>query len=184
MAEMAGFALPTERLVLRGWRDADTADFHAICTDRRVMEFLGPLQTREEIEGAIARQRAFQASHGHCFWAVERRADGAMLGFCGIKPGPADTPLQDRLEIGWRLRADSWGQGYAREAAQASLAWAFATLPDARIWAMTVLANERSRGLMERLGMTRHPELDFDHPALPEDSPLRAHIVYSIGRPS
>lgn len=179
---MAEFALPTERLVLRGWRDADVPHLHAICTDPRVMEFLGPAQSRAEVEGAIARQRAFQAARGHCFWAVERVSDGAMIGFCGVKPGPEGTPLDGRLEIGWRLAADAWGQGYAREAAQASLAFAFANLPDPRVWAMTVLANSRSWGLMERLGMARDPALDFDHPALPVDSPLRAHIVYSIAR--
>jgi len=179
---MAEFALPTGRLVLRGWREADGPRLHAICTDPRVMEFLGPPQSRAEVEGAIARQRAFQAARGHCLWAVERVSDGAMIGFCGIKPGPEGTPLDGRLEIGWRLAADAWGQGYAREAAQASLAFAFATLPDPRVWAMTVLANSRSWGLMERLGMARHADLDFDHPALPVDSPLRPHIVYSIAR--
>jgi len=177
---MADFTLPTPRLVLREWREADIAALHAICTDARVMEFLGPPQSLAEVEGAVSRMRAAQAMHGHCFWAVERREDGAMLGFCGIKRGPEGTPLHDRPEIGWRLRADAWGQGYAREAAQASLDWAAAHRPGTRVWAMTVPANKASWGLMLRLGMARHPALDFDHPALPEDSPLRAHIVYSI----
>jgi len=181
---MADFALPTERLMLRGWREADIAPLHAICTDPAVMTYLGPLQTRDEVAGSITRQNDVLARHGHCFWAIERRADGAMLGFCGIKPGPEGTPLHGLLEIGWRLSADAWGLGYAREAAQASLDWAFANLADPRVWAMTVLANERSRGLMTRLGMARHPDLDFDHPALPADSPLRPHIVYSIARPA
>ncbi|HZV18954.1 MAG TPA: GNAT family N-acetyltransferase [Sphingobium sp.] len=173
----------TDRLVLRGWRDEDHAPLLALCRDPRVMEFLGPPQSAGEVAAAIARQRAKQADYGHCFWAVERRADGAMLGFCGLQPGPEGTPIAGRIEIGWRLRADAWGQGYAREAAQASLAWAWANLEADSVWAITVLANSRSWGLMERLGMRRRTALDFDHPAVPPGSPLRAHITYSLDRP-
>lgn len=173
----------TDRLILRGWRDEDHAPLLALCRDPRVMEFLGPLQSAEEVSAAIARQRAKQTAHGHCFWAVERRADGAMLGFCGLQPGPDGTPIAGRIEIGWRLAAHAWGQGYAREAAQASLDWAWAHLPADSVWAITVPANSRSWGLMERLGMRRHANLDFDHPAVPPGSPLRAHITYGIDRP-
>ncbi|MBN8831932.1 MAG: GNAT family N-acetyltransferase [Sphingomonadales bacterium] len=176
---MADFALGTERLILRAWREEDHAPLLAMCRDPAVMEHLGPPL---DAQAAIDRQNAWQAKHGHCFWAIERRADGAMLGFCGLKPGPEKTPIENRVEIGWRLRADAWGQGYAREAAQASLAWGFANLDEDRIWAITVPANSRSWGLMERLGMTRHEDLDFDHPALPADSPLLRHITYSIAR--
>ncbi len=179
---MAEAGPATDRLVLRGWRDADHAPLLALCRDRRVMEFLGPAQTAEDVAAAIARQRAVQAAHGHCFWAMERRADGAMLGFCGLQPGPDGTPIAGRIEIGWRLAVDAWGQGYAREAAQASLDWAWANLDAESVWAITVPANARSRGLMERLGMRRHPDLDFDHPAVPAGSPLRRHITYSIDR--
>lgn len=179
---MAEFRLETERLVLREWREGDVAPFHALCSDGRVMEYLGPPLDREEAEAAIARQNALLATVGYCFWALERRSDGAFLGFCGIKPGPEGTPLDGLPEIGWRLAHGAWGQGYAREAALAALAWGFANLFDQAIWAMTVPDNLRSRGLMQRLGMRRHERLDFDHPALAEGDPLRRHIVYAIGR--
>lgn len=180
------FALSTERLILRGWRDADLAPYLAMCRDPRVMEFLGGLGTEANCAAGISRQRAGQAERGHCFWAIERQADGAFLGFCGLKPGQENTPIQGRVEIGWRLRGDVWGQGYAREAAQASLDWAWANLREDAVWAITVPANVRSWGLMERLGMTRHADLDFDMPApiLPPDSPHLRNITYSIGRAS
>ncbi len=181
---MADAAPATDRLILRGWRDEDHVPLLALCRDPLVMEFLGPPQSVEEVADALARQRAKQAAHGHCFWAVERRADGAMLGFCGLQPGPEGTPIAGRIEIGWRLAAHAWGQGYAREAAQASLAWAWANLDTDSVWAIAVPANTRSWGLMERLGMIRHPALDFDHPAVPAGSPLRRHVTYSIGRPA
>jgi RimJ/RimL family protein N-acetyltransferase len=175
--------IETERLILRGWRDGDIEPFHTMCNDPEVMRYLGPPMSREVAEESAARQNGFLNSHGYCFWAVERKADGAFLGFCGLKPGPAGTPIADQVEIGWRLARDAWGKGYAREAAAASIAWGWANTDTPEIAAMTVLGNARSWGLMERLGMTRDPAGDFDHPAVAEGDPLRPHILYRIRRP-
>jgi RimJ/RimL family protein N-acetyltransferase len=130
----------------------------------------------------MARQNALLDAHGYCFWAIERKEDGAFLGFCGLKPGPEGTPLFGEVEIGWRLAPAGWGKGYAKEAAQASLAWAWDHLDAPQVAAMTVLANTRSWGLMERLGMYRVPEEDFIHPNAPEG--LNPHITYRIDRPT
>lgn len=175
--------IETERLLLRRWHDSDADPFLAMCTDPAVMEYLGPPLTRDEVELAIERQNGFLDAHGHCFWAVERREDGAFLGFCGMKPGAVGTPVEGRVEIGWRLAQPYWGKGYAREAAQASLDWGWANLQAADIWAITVRGNVRSWGLMERLGMCRRPELDFDHPLPGLEERLKPHITYSIERP-
>jgi RimJ/RimL family protein N-acetyltransferase len=180
---MAEFRLETEWLVLRARRDSDLDAFHALCTDPEVMRYLGPLQSRDEVAAANLRNQALQAEWGYCFWTLERKADGLFLGFCGLKPGPEGTPIEGQVEIGWRMRADCWGRGYAREAAQASLAWAWANLDVPVIAAITNIENTRSWGLMERLGMRRYPDEDFDHPALSEGDPLRPHILYRIRRP-
>jgi RimJ/RimL family protein N-acetyltransferase len=174
--------IETERLLLRGWRGEDVEPLLAICQDPDVMRFLGPLQVREEIEQAVAHQEAQRARLGHCYWAVWHKDDQEMIGFCGLSTGPQGTPIDGRIDIGWRFRTDRWGSGFAREAAIASLGWGFANLNVNQIWSITVPANTRSWGLMERLGMRRHPELDFFHPNIPEGSPLRAHITYSIDR--
>ncbi|MFZ5705776.1 MAG: GNAT family N-acetyltransferase [Pseudomonadota bacterium] len=172
----------TERLILRGWRDEDAAPFLAMGQDPEVMAYLGPLQTAEDVAAGIARQKDLLETHGYCFWALAERASGAFIGFCGLKPGAAGTPVEGRTEIGWRLARASWGKGYAREAAQASLDWGWANGIDS-IWAITVPANVRSWGLMERLGMTRRHDLDFDHPLPGLDERLKAHVTYSIERP-
>lgn len=151
--------------------------------DPRVMEFLGPATDRNAVEAATARQTALQRELGYCFWALERLDDGAFLGFCGLKPGPECTPLAGRTEIGWRLATHAWGVGFASEAAQASLDWGFRQLAVDAIWAMTSPGNFRSRGLMERIGMKRLADLDFDHPAMAEGDPLRRHIVFAARRP-
>lgn len=177
--------IDTDRLILRPWRDSDREPFFAMSQDPEVMTHLGPLaKSRADSDPGVDRSMALQAERGHCFWAVERRSDGAFLGFCGLKICNDPCPIEGDIEIGWRLRRDAWGQGFAREAAAASLDWGWANLAVPRIVAMTATSNRRSWGLMERLGMTRRADLDFDHPRLREDDPLRRHIVYVIDRPA
>ena len=120
-----------------------------------------------------------QREQGFSFWIVQRRGDGALLGFCGFKRGTVD-PILGEMEIGWRFREDAWGQGYAREAASACLDWAWANVDCERIFAITVMGNAPSWGLMQRLGMRRREDLDFDHPNFPPDHPLAPHITYEI----
>ena len=175
--------IETERLLMREWRAEDAEPFARINAEPEVRRYLGIEGTREETEAAIARQQALQARLGHCFWALERKSDGVLLGFCGLRDGVPASPIADDVEIGWRLGAEHWGRGYAREAAAACLDWGFERLGAPRIVSITVPANARSWGLMERLGMARRPDLDFLHPALPEGHPLRAHIAYVKERP-
>jgi len=172
----------TERLILRGWREEDRAPFAEMGRSPAVMRHLGPLQSAEQTDAAIVRMQAYQREHGYCFWAIERRADGRFLGFCGLKPGVVG-PLVGEIEIGWRLREDAWRQGYAKEAAFASLTWGWRTLDARRIMAITTPDNSASWGLMERLGMIRRADMDFGHPDLASDHPLHAHITYTIDRP-
>ncbi|MBR0551835.1 GNAT family N-acetyltransferase [Stakelama marina] len=174
--------ITTERLVLRPWEDRDRAVFLEQWRDPRVMQFLGPPMSEDEADAAIARQRDCQEQHGHSFWAVERRSDEALLGFCGLKPGGEGTPLYGEIEIGWRLGVEYWGRGYAREAAMASLDWGWRNLAVPRIGAITVEANAPSWGLMKRLGMQRVPGT-FKHPAVPDGSPLKTCITYFVDRP-
>jgi RimJ/RimL family protein N-acetyltransferase len=172
--------IETERLILRGWRDSDREPFHDMSQDERVMATLGPLLWRDESDTLIDRMQGILDTHGFTFWAIERRVDGAFLGFCGLKPGAEDTPIEGEIEIGWRLAHQYWGQGYAREAAQASLDWGFAHLDIPSIAAITTVENVRSWGLMERLGMARAAQDDFEHPRAIER--LRPHITYRIAR--
>lgn len=176
--------IETSRLLLRPWQNRDREPFAAMGRDPEVMAHLDGVIDRAASDALIDRLAAEAAEHGTTMWAVERKADGAFLGFCGLRRGGhPGTAVPDELEIGWRLRRDAWGQGYAREAAEASLAWGWANRVDARIAAWTVAANTASWGLMLRLGMTHRPELDFDHPRFEDGHPLRRHIVYTIARP-
>ena len=172
------FAHATDRLILRSWRDDDVDAFEAACNTPAVTRYLGGLQTRDQIEAAAARIHQTEAENGFCFWAVERQADGGFLGFCGLKrmnsPGAPDV-MQGAPEIGWRLREDAWGQGYAKEAALTSLELAFGRFGLDQVYAITMTGNAASWGLMRRLGMTARPDLDFDMPV------YGPHVTYRIG---
>lgn len=180
---MGKFRVETQRLILREWREDDADALYLTGRDPDVMEFYGPLEDHDGVHRLIAGQIVNHRLFGHCFWPIERRSDGALLGFCGLNPSPKDTPLEGTIEIGWRLAHGAWGQGYAREAAEASINWAWQNLSDDAIWSFTVPANIRSWRLMERLGMSRRADVDFDHPGLAIGNPLRAQIVYAIDRP-
>lgn len=173
-----------ERLILRSWREEDRAPFSAMGADPDVMKHLDGVIDRAGSDALIDRLISEEQRDGYTFWAVERIADAALIGFCGLRRGGHEgTPVPDELEIGWRLCRSAWGQGFAREAAQASIAWGWENTKDSRIAAWTVPANVSSWGLMKRLGMVHRPELDFDHPRFPSGHPLCHHIVYTIGRP-
>ena len=179
---MAEFRLATERLVLRSWHDEDRAPFAAICADPQVMATLGPVLDRAQSDALIDRVSALETAHGHTFWALERREDARLIGLCGVIRG-TEGPVTGKAEIGWRLASDCWGHGYASEAARATVGWLFANLADQAAWAITHTSNVRSRAVMARLGMVHHPELDFDHPKLAADDPLRPHVTYGLARP-
>lgn len=175
--------IETERLILRPAEERDRAGLRAQCADPEVMRYLLPVEDEAALQALIDRLAGYQHSHGFTFWTMERREDGAFVGLCGLKPGAPDTPIENMLEIGWRIGRDFFGQGYAREAAQAVLDWAWANTNFDEVVAITVPANTASWGLMERLGMTRDLAMDFDHPLVPDDSPLKRHIMYRIARP-
>jgi RimJ/RimL family protein N-acetyltransferase len=172
--------IETERLILRAPEPRDRGALHAMWADPRVMADLGPVKDAAASDAAIARHAGY-APLG--FWVVERREDGAVAGFCGLKPGAPDTPIDGMLEIGWMLAVPYWRMGYANEAAAASIAWGWQNRPDDAIVAITARQNAKSRGLMERLGMRREPALDFAHPQFPPDDPRRDTVTYRITRP-
>jgi RimJ/RimL family protein N-acetyltransferase len=170
--------IETERLILRRWREADRAPHAAMMADPHVGDWLGGTETRVQADDQIDRREDELTRSGWGLLAIERKADGLFIGCAGLRPVDASLPVAPAIEIGWRLARHAWGAGHASEAARALLDDGFTRRRLTEIAAFTARTNLRSRAVMTRLGMTREPSRDFDHPGLPADHPLRRHVVY------
>jgi ribosomal-protein-alanine N-acetyltransferase len=174
--------LPTDRLVLRQWRDDDREPFAAMCADPEVMRYFPRLLTREESDALIENQGLLLELRGWGLWAVEVAGGAPFIGFVGLAEPQFDAHFTPCVEVGWRLAREHWGHGYATEAARAVVACAFDQLELDEIVALTTSANVRSRRVMERLGMTHDPADDFEHPLVPPGHPIRPHVLYRLRR--
>lgn len=178
--------IDTARVRLRPWREADKPAFAAIVNTPAMMRHFDGVQPRAAIDALIDQQIAAQDERGCSMWAVELRDGGALAGICGVRwqtlyPG---IPPFGELEAGWRIAQAHWGSGIAQEAAAASLAWAWANTAAPRVCAWTSASNRASWRLMEKLGMTRVPTLDFHHSRVAADDPDGAMLVYAADRPA
>ena len=173
------------RVRLRQWIDADRAPFAALNADPDVMRHFAAPLTPEASGAMVDRIRAHIDTHGFGLWALEVPQLG-FAGFVGIGPTlpfPLDVAgvAPGSHELGWRLARAAWGHGYATEAALLAQRHAFGALRLAQVVSYAVAANVKSRAVMQRLGLTLRAE--FDHPQLPENHPLRRHVLYAQDAP-
>ena len=149
--------LKTERLILRPFTSGDLPKFAEINADAEVMRYFSAPQT-----------------------AVETRHYGQLIGMAGLSRLEEGVPIAPCSEIGWRLTPSAWHKGYATEAARAWLNYGFDTLGLTEIFSYTPKLNLPSQRVMQRIGMQRAEDLDFDYSELPADDPLRPMVVYRL----
>lgn len=178
MAELIEFE--TDRLRLRQWHANDREPFAALNADPKVMEFFPALLSRAESDAIADRCESLIQERGWGFWATELKETGAFIGFVGLHIPSDRLPFSPCVEIGWRLAFDYWGKGLASEAARGALQVAFQSIGLEEIVSFTAVGNRRSRAVMERLGMQESGT--FEHPQVPEHSPLRLHSLYRLSR--
>jgi RimJ/RimL family protein N-acetyltransferase len=118
---LATYFLTSERIGFREWRADDEALIRAIWGDPEVTRFSGGPFTDTQVLQRLADEIANLRAHAVQYWPIFRRDDGAHLGCCGLRPR---TKGPDEFELGFHLRRDAWGRGYALEAARAIIAWA------------------------------------------------------------
>ncbi len=169
----------TERLILRYWQPSDRDPFARINADPLVMEFFPKTLSREESDSLADRIEARLQTRGFGLCAVEVRESHAFAGFIGLSEPAFEAHFTPCIEIGWRLASDLWGLGFATEGAQAIVRYAFETLLLKELVSFTAEANTRSLRVMEKLGMTRNSNDDFDHPGL-LGHPLQRHVLYRL----
>ena len=170
----------TERLLMRQWRDSDREPFAALNSDPEVMAHFPRLLTRKQSDAMADRCAERLATEGYGLWALETLETGRFIGFTGLAHATFVAHFTPAIEVGWRLARDAWGHGYATEAARASLTHAFRRARLDEVVSMTATTNLPSRRVMQRIGMTRDPADDFDHPALEVGHRLRRHVLYRI----
>lgn len=169
----------TERLRLRQWQPSDLEPFAALNNDPRVMEFFHSRMERKASDAAVAHWQSQIETRGWGLWATEVRGTGEFIGFVGLQVPAAQLPCSPCVEVGWRLGHSHWGKGYASEAARGALRVGFEQLQLQEIVSFTAVHNLRSRRVMERLGM-REDRATFQHPTIPEGSPVREHCLYRL----
>ena len=172
--------LHTDRLVLRPWRDEDIEAFSALNADPKVMAFYPSVLSRDESVLRLAHMTRHFEEHGFGMWVVE--TGGRFVGLVGLAVPDFSARFTPCVEVGWRLAAEHWGRGYATEAARAAVMFGFNHLDLEEIVSFTTATNQRSRRVMEQLGMRRAPADDFLHPRLPEGHTLRPHVLYRLRR--
>lgn len=174
--------LHTPRLFLRNWKADDLPAFAALNADEQVMQHFPAQLTAEQSAALAERIQAHIQQFGFGPWVVEQQEQPGLIGILGLQQVLFDSAFTPAVEIGWRFLPTYWHQGYAREAANAALDFAFDQLQLEQVLAFTVPANKPSRTLMQRLGMQHDPAEDFLHPLLPKNHPLRPHVLYRLDR--
>jgi RimJ/RimL family protein N-acetyltransferase len=152
--------------------------------DPEVMRHFPARLSRAESDAFVDRIAEGFGRNGYGLWALEVRDTGEFIGYAGLQPANFEAHFTPAVEIGWRLARPAWGHGYATEGARAAVAYGFGPGGLDEILSWTVPANERSRAVMRRLGMTHDADDDFDHPRLPADHPMRRHVLYRLPRPA
>ena len=172
--------LTTSRLRLRLWRDEDLEPYAALNADPRVREFFPSVLTHQESADSMQVILDDWQRRGFGVWAVEVIGGAPFIGFIGLSVPSFDAPFTPCVELGYRLAFEHWGRGYATEGSRAAIGFGFATMGLQEIVALTAVANERSRRVMERLGMRRNPADDFEHPNIEVGHRLRRHVLYRL----
>ncbi len=172
--------LDTDRLILREWKDEDIPAFIAMNQDPRVMEFFPALRTEQESRALVERICQHFRAHGFGAFAVELKATGEFIGFTSLMIPDFEAHFTPCVEIGWRLAHKFWGKGYATEAAKAVLKEGFEKHGLEEIVSFTSMLNKPSMRVMEKIGLKRDLNGDFDHPNIPKDHRLARHVLYRL----
>jgi RimJ/RimL family protein N-acetyltransferase len=162
--------LETERLILREWRADDFDAFAGMMADPKVMQFLAG--DGKPLSRFVA-WRAFTDMVGHWtlrgfgMFAVVEKASAILVG----RVGPWEPEGWPEFEIGWTLRSEYWGRGYATEAGMRCADYAFTELGRHHFISLISPGNARSISVAERLGERLEGEVTLPH--IPDEPVLQ-----------
>jgi RimJ/RimL family protein N-acetyltransferase len=172
--------ITTSRLTLRRWRSDDIEPFAALCGDPEVMRYIGPGETRTTSQAAASID-AFERmwdERRYGLFAVELTASGRLIGFAGLSEPHFLPEIMPAVEIGWRFARDTWGKGYATEAARAALDFGLVKLGLPEIVSIHQVGNDASGNIMRKLGMR------FDRETVDQTCGRPVHIYRTCAIPA
>ena len=170
--------IETPRLILRDWKEGDIQPFADMNRNAHVMKyFLNSLSEEESLDFYNRIQDEF-SQYGYGLYAVQKKEDGAFIGYTGFHRFNFDIDIAPGVEIGWRIRYEDWNKGFATEAAKACLLYANEHLPFDTVWSFTSLSNKSSERVMQKIGMEKVKE--FPHPLIPDGHSLKEHLLYKM----
>ena len=168
----------SERLIFRDWKQEDLSEFRKMNADPIVMEYFPSILTHSETDAFYARIKENMQSVGYGLYAVEVKETGAFIGFIGLHQANLNLGFDPFVEIGWRLKKEAWGMGYATEGAKRCLAYGFEQLGFTAVYSFTSVLNTRSERVMRSIGMMK--QSTFDHPRIDKEDVLCKHVLYRI----
>lgn len=172
--------IETTRLRLRDWQEADFEPFSRMNADEEVMRYFPKTLSKEESDAFAQAIIAEIKEFGFGLYAVEVKETNEFIGFIGFHRATFESDFTPCIEIGWRLKKEAWGRGYATEGAKACLQYGFEELGFGEIFSFTADINEPSKHVMRKIGLQFVKE--FDHPRVDQDSPLLKHVLYHLRR--
>lgn len=167
--------LTTQHLTLAPCRTEDAADFIGLERDLEVMRFLNGGGVDHETIDSNAAFLIARGTEPHV-WTARRTIGGGFVGWFCLWPENATL-----AEIGYRLRRQEWGHGFASEGARALVDWGFRSAGYDTIVATTMSVNQASRRVMEKLGMT-HVRTDFAEWSDPIPGSEQGEVWYELKR--
>ncbi|NKI24366.1 GNAT family N-acetyltransferase [Paenibacillus dendritiformis] len=170
--------LETSRLQLRDWADTDLEPFQRLNADEQVMRYFPKTLSSEETREFYHAILAEFTERGYGLYAVEVKENKEFIGLIGFHRATFEADFTPCIEIGWRLKKEAWGKGYATEGAAACLQYGFNELGFRDVYSFTAKINKPSQNVMQKIGMSFIKS--FNHPKVEAGSPLKEHVLFHI----
>jgi len=175
---MSIYILKTNRLGLRNWQESDSEPFIKMCQDPAVMRYFPKVLSEKETKDLVNRLKNHFTTHGFTYFAVEKLDSNEFLGFTGLAQQTWESEFTPCVDLGWRLKKEAWGKGYATEAAKACLDAAFTRFKLNEVYAFAAKGNKASENVMKKLGMQFQGT--FIHPKIANDPRFPHCFAYRI----
>lgn len=174
------YIFKSKRLGFRNWTNEDSDEFSKLNSDEEVMKHFPKTLSKNEVKEFIGRLKKHYDKNGYTYYATEIIETKEFIGMIGLAYQEYKSNFTPAIDIGWRLKRDAWGKGYATEGAKRCLEYAFNELEINKIISVCTVKNKKSENVMKKIGMTKKGE--FNHPELINHPEYKRHYCYEINK--